>query len=92
MPLQTVDQTKATREEYLNYLRAVVLQFDLAIDTYERVTSIARGEDGVFSVTTSARTGERQRLARNVATAFGNRGVSSEYVMTVEEALALEVA
>ena len=27
-----------------------------------------------------------ERLARNVATAFGNRGVSSEYVMTVEQA------
>lgn len=27
-----------------------------------------------------------ERLARNVATAFGNRGVSSEYVMTVDQA------
>jgi DUF917 family protein len=27
-----------------------------------------------------------ERLARNVATAYGNRGVSSEYVMTVEQA------
>jgi bacillithiol disulfide reductase len=38
VPLQTLDQTKATREEYLNYLRAVVLQFDLTIRTYTRVT------------------------------------------------------
>lgn len=38
-------------------------------------------------VLVQAETGEwLERLARNVATAFGNRGVSSEYVMTVEQA------
>jgi thioredoxin reductase (NADPH) len=43
VPLQTLDQSKATREEYLTYLRAVVLQFDLQISTFERVLSIAPG-------------------------------------------------
>src|SRR6478672_5371198 len=38
VPLQTPDQMKATREEYLAYLRAVVQQFDLKINTYEPVT------------------------------------------------------
>ena len=72
VPLQTLDQTKATREEYLNYRRAIVLQFDLAIDTYERVERIERQPDGVFRVTTSGRVGERVRLARNVVLAIGD--------------------
>lgn len=68
VPLQTLDQTKATREEYLAYLRAVVLQFGLQIATFERVTSIARREDGAFRVTTSKRT----RVARRLILAIGD--------------------
>jgi thioredoxin reductase (NADPH) len=44
VPLQTLDQTKATREEYLTYLRAVVLQFDLRVETFEAVSVRAAGE------------------------------------------------
>ena len=36
VPLMTVDQSKATREEYLAYLRGIVQQFDLRVQTYER--------------------------------------------------------
>lgn len=72
VPLQTLDQTKATREEYLNYLRAVVMQFDLAIDTFERVESIDKRADGVFRILTSGRVGERERLARSVVLAIGD--------------------
>jgi thioredoxin reductase (NADPH) len=64
VPLQTLDQTKATREEYLNYLRAVVLQFDLRIHTHERVVSIAPG----FEVTTT----RRVIRAANVVLAIGD--------------------
>src|SRR5262245_31465726 len=35
VPLQTANQAKATREQYLAYLRTVVEQFDLKIRTYE---------------------------------------------------------
>src|SRR3954454_2081213 len=42
VPLQIPDQMKATREEYLAYLRAVVQQFNLKINTYEPVTDIRR--------------------------------------------------
>lgn len=45
VPLVTVDQEKATREEYLAYLRSVVAQFDLPVRTYESVTSITRKGD-----------------------------------------------
>jgi thioredoxin reductase (NADPH) len=70
VPLQTLDQTKATREEYLNYLRAVVLQFDLHIETYEPVTSIVR-RDGGFTVKTEGRV-PRERHARKVILAVGD--------------------
>ena len=40
VPLLTIDQSKATREQYLNYLRGVVSQFDLPIRTFCRVQSI----------------------------------------------------
>lgn len=72
VPLQTLDQTKATREEYLNYLRAVVMQFDLRIETYERVTSLARHSDGTFEVTSARHDGTRIRHARNVVLAIGD--------------------
>jgi thioredoxin reductase (NADPH) len=72
VPLLTLDQTKATREEYLTYLRSVVLQFDLAIETFVRVTSIARQPDGMFAVTTEGREGGRIRRHATVVLAIGD--------------------
>lgn len=46
VPLVTVDQSKATREEYLAYLRGVAQQFDLNIRSYTRVVKIERHDDG----------------------------------------------
>src|SRR5918999_6583172 len=46
VPLQTPDGSKSTREQYLSYLRSVVDQFDLSINTYEPVTDIQRHPDG----------------------------------------------
>ncbi len=71
VPLQTLDQTKATREEYLTYLRAVVLQFDLRISTFERVVSIEKGANGFDAVSAGA-SGERRWRARNVVLAIGD--------------------
>jgi thioredoxin reductase (NADPH) len=45
VPLQTPNQGKATREQYLTYLRSVVEQFDLKINTYEPITEINRDAD-----------------------------------------------
>ncbi len=50
VPLQVLAQRKATREEYLNYLRAVVQQFNLSIESYRKVTDIERQLDGSFIV------------------------------------------
>lgn len=71
VPLQTLDQSKATREEYLTYLRSVVLQFDLEIETGVRVNAITRTGEG-FVVTTFGRNGERMRHAQRIVLAIGD--------------------
>ncbi|HJT17323.1 MAG TPA: NAD(P)-binding domain-containing protein [Thermoanaerobaculia bacterium] len=43
MPIQTANQQKITREEFLAYLRALVLNFGLTVRTYERVLKIEKG-------------------------------------------------
>ena len=52
IPLLTEDQSKSTREQYLNYLRSVASQFALEIQTQTRVTGVDREGDG-FTVTTN---------------------------------------
>ncbi len=51
VPLVTPNQEKASREEYLAYLRSVVQQFHLDIHTYTRVTRIAGLPDNRFQLT-----------------------------------------
>jgi thioredoxin reductase (NADPH) len=70
VPLQIPDQMKATREEYLAYLRAVVQQFDLKINTYEPVTGIDRTRDG-FRLTTRRGDQTRHWTVRHVVLATG---------------------
>ncbi|HEX7879276.1 MAG TPA: NAD(P)-binding domain-containing protein [Candidatus Eisenbacteria bacterium] len=80
VPLVTIDQAKASREEYLAYLRQVVEQFDLPVRTFERVTAIevAGGADaaepgpGRFRVTTQPAGGTRRYRARHVVLAVGD--------------------
>jgi thioredoxin reductase (NADPH) len=70
VPLVTPDQSKASREEYLAYLRAVVHQFDLKVNTYEPVVGIER-EDGGFVLTTSPAGGRRTYRCRKLILATG---------------------
>jgi thioredoxin reductase (NADPH) len=70
VPLQTPDQGKATREAYLAYLRSVVEQFDLAVNTYEPVTGIDR-RDGHFVLTTKPAGGSRRYNARRLVLCTG---------------------
>lgn len=75
VPLVGIAQEKATREEYLAYLRAVVTQFDLDIAQHERVTSIepaGEGADRTFTLRTETRTGPRTWRARRVVLAIGD--------------------
>ncbi|MDD2943631.1 MAG: NAD(P)-binding domain-containing protein [bacterium] len=48
LPLQNEHQGKTSREEYLSYLRTVVLHYKLEIETFTRVTEISRQTDGSF--------------------------------------------
>lgn len=52
VPLIVADQEKATRENYLDYLLAVVGTHQLKINTYTRVTNITKVDDG-FEITTT---------------------------------------
>src|SRR5438128_6427 len=60
VPLQTPDQNKCTREQYLAYLRSVVQQFDLRVNTYEPVTSIERQGGNGFQIMTRPASGQRR--------------------------------
>lgn len=71
VPIQSTAQGRATGEEYLAYLRSIVEQFDLRINTYEPVVGIERRTDG-FLLRTRPPTGERRYLARNVVLASGD--------------------
>lgn len=71
VPLHTVDQSKATREEYLAYLRAVVQQFDLDVRTFERVADIRR-DNGGFLLRTQRGEEEHAYWARYVVLAVGD--------------------
>src|SRR5438045_6019227 len=80
VPLQTPDQGKCTREQYLAYLRSVVEEFDLRVNTYEPVVGIERGRGdrggtGDFVLTTRPAGGaaapRRYRARRPVLGAGG---------------------
>ena len=47
VPFRTAQQEKGTREEYLSYLRGVVTQFDLAIESFTEVVSIEPKSDRI---------------------------------------------
>jgi thioredoxin reductase (NADPH) len=73
VPLETPDQAKATREQYLAYLRGIVKQFQLDVRTYEPVTAIDRPSyaAGEFVLTTEARGGKRSYRVNKLVLATG---------------------
>ena len=85
VPLVTPTQEKATREEYLAYLRAVVEQFDLDIRTYTCVTRISRQGNGfVINCTRAGQEGRGAPEAIQVSTViFATGGTASPNLMTV---------
>jgi thioredoxin reductase (NADPH) len=71
VPLATPDQQKATREQYLAYLRGVVEQFDLKINSYEPVIGIERSGEG-FILTSRPEGGPVRRCgAKRIVLATG---------------------
>jgi thioredoxin reductase (NADPH) len=71
VPIPNTAQGRATGEEYLAYLRSIVEQFDLKINTYEPVIDIHKQGDD-FLLITRHPTGERQYLAQKVIVAIGD--------------------
>lgn len=71
IPLQNTAQQRTTGEEYLAYLRSLVEQLDLQINTYEPVMGIQREKDG-FLLTTTPLTGERHYFCRKLILAIGD--------------------
>lgn len=83
VPLQTTDQNKVTREDYLRYLRTVVLQFGIRVNSYEKVVGIqaARRQDDTaagFLITTRGQRGERAYHARRVVLATGGTALPAK--------------
>jgi len=71
VPLVSADQSKASREQYLAYLRGIVEQFDLRVNTYERVTRIEK-QGGRFTIETRRRDGDRAYTAEHLVLAVGD--------------------
>ena len=71
MPIQTVGQQKCTKEEYLAYLRSVVLAHGLEIRTRVRVAGLRREADGRFAVATQSARGRGLITAGAVILATG---------------------
>jgi thioredoxin reductase (NADPH) len=73
VPLVTPDQGKASREQYLAYLRGIVEQFDLQVNTYERVTAIEKDPaTGRFSVRSERADGEHVYDVGHLVLAIGD--------------------
>ncbi len=70
VPIQTTDQSKCTREDYLGYLRGLVIQFNLPIQTFEPVTQVTK-ENNLFTIQSDRFGQEATYQARNVVMATG---------------------
>jgi thioredoxin reductase (NADPH) len=53
LPIQTANQQKITKEEFLAYLRALVQHYGLTVRTYERVLGIEKLRGGGFELRTT---------------------------------------
>lgn len=84
VPIPFADHDRITGEQYLAYLRAVIRQFNLRINAYERVVTIERADEA-FELTTEARTGERTYQASHVVLAIGDMGKVNKLEIPGEE-------
>jgi thioredoxin reductase (NADPH) len=72
LPIQNPGQTKATKEEYLAYLRSVAQTHALDIHTFERVTEIDCFDETLFQIATEHPSGRRIYEASHVVLAIGD--------------------
>lgn len=71
IPSQAGDQPRITGEQYLAYLRGIVEQFDLKVNTYEPVIDIQKTETG-FNLITNPLPGRKSYSTKKVVIAFGD--------------------
>lgn len=71
-PIPSVDQAKASKEQYLAYLRALVQTHKLDIQTYTTVTKIQPQPDNSFIITTQSSQGQSQHAAQYIVFATGD--------------------
>lgn len=71
VPVQNTHQGRITGEDYLAYLRGIVEQFDLQVNTYEKVVDIQREAEG-FTLHTETLRGEQHYRVKRVAIAKGD--------------------
>jgi thioredoxin reductase (NADPH) len=86
VPIQNNHQQRITGEEYLAYLRAVVEQFDLQINTYEPVSLLQPTSDG-FVIATKPQTGERRYWSKRVVLAIGDMHAANRLYIPGEDLL-----
>lgn len=77
VPIQNNHQQRITGEHYLAYLRGVIEQFDLKINTFEPVVGLEK-QDGGFLLITQPRTGIRHYLVEKVIVAIGDMHDANE--------------
>ena len=71
VPLLTTDQGKATREQYLTYLRTIVRTFDLKVNAYEPAVDVVAHDGGGFTLVTQPRGGRRHTRCEKIVLATG---------------------
>jgi thioredoxin reductase (NADPH) len=84
VPIPFADHAHITGEQYLAYLRAVVQQFELQINAYERVIALERSGDA-FELGTESRTGEQTYRAQQVVLATGDMSWANELSIPGED-------
>ena len=72
IPIPKVDQSKCTKEEYLAYLRSVVQQFGLTVQTYESVDFIEKNNDNSFLLKTTRKKKKYRYRAKKVVLVIGD--------------------
>ena len=78
VPLQTIAQEKASREEYLAYLRSAVLQLELDVRTFESLVAVEGGK-GNFTCRTETGSGIRRTIhAKSIVLAVGGTAWSRQ--------------
>lgn len=72
IPIQTIDQQKCSREDYLTYMRMVITHFQLEINAYEEIIDIKiKPHNKGFTITSQTIQGKKQYNSHNIVIATG---------------------